>query len=126
MESSSVVDGFEKALDQANKEFESLYRHKMSYIKKVEDRVVAAKMIMMRARDIEKEKATTTKRLFTFTITTFDPENRKWDKCPGCGDPDINKESGGHPWQGCYKCEVLLGSNGTIKAMDPTRGKGGK
>lgn len=128
MEGSPVEnEGFEKALRQAAGEYMQLFRNEMAKIKRTEDRVSAVNMVFMRARDIERSKPNSERRLFTFTITAFDLENRKWDRCPGCGDPDINQESvTGKSWQGCFKCEVLLGSNGTIKAMDPTRGKGAK
>ncbi len=127
MEGSPVeAEGFEKALRQAAGEYMQLFRNEMAKIKRTEERVSAVNMVFMRARDIERGTAGAMRKLFTFTITAFNLDQRRWDKCPGCGDPDINKESGGHPWQGCYKCEVLLGSNGTIKAMDPTRGKGAK
>ena len=129
MESDRVegeVSEFVKALDQATGEYRTLYKEKLKFIKNSESKSAAVNMVFMRARDIERANANDGKRLFTFQIAAFDPENRRWDKCPGCGDPDINKETQGHPWQGCYKCEVLLGSNGTIKAMDPSRGRGGK
>lgn len=129
MESSGVEQDadFVKALGQATNEYMRLYKRDLSQIRKSEDRVSAVNMCFMRARDIEREKGNNGRKLFVFTITAFDLENRRWDKCPGCGDPDINHESvTGKSWQGCFKCEVLLGSNGTIKAMDPTRGKGAK
>jgi len=128
MESGGVEEqGFDSALDQAANEYLRLFKSEMAKIKSTEDRVSAVNMCFMRARDIEKAKGNNGRRMFTFTITAFDLENRRWDKCPGCGDPDINQQSAsGHPWQGCFKCEVLLGSNGTIKAMDPTKGKGAK
>lgn len=126
MGSGEIVD-FDGALDQAAKEYMRLFRSEMAKIKRTEDRVSATNMVFMRARDIEKASNANGRKLFSFTITAFDLEQKKWDRCPGCGDPDINQESAsGHAWQGCFKCEVLLGSNGTIKAMDPTRGKGAK
>lgn len=119
MEANGVKeDGFEKALDQANAEFKQLYTEKMKYLKKTDDRVTAAKMVIMRARDIEREKSNGNGRKFVFTITAFDPEAKLWDRCPGCGDPNINRDTDGHKWQGCYTCDILLGSNGTIKSMD--------
>ena|SRR4030042_829036 len=123
MESSSMIDGFVKALETATKEYLQLYKHDLSAIRKSEDRVSAVNMCFMRARDIERENAKAEAMQFTFTITAYDLENQKWDRCPGCGDPDINKESSaGKPWQGCFKCRVLLGSKGLIKAMDPSKG----
>lgn len=130
MESSGVEqeNGFIEALGQATEEYKGLYKGNLKFIRGSAERASAVNMVFMRARDIEKAKSVKNgKQLFTFTITAFDLENRRWDKCPGCGDPDINQQSAsGHPWQGCRKCEVLLGSNGTIKAMDPLRGKGAK
>lgn len=123
MEGSSIDDGFGKLLRQASDEYSQLFKRDLRYIKKTEDRVSAANMCFMRARDIAREQDKSEERQFTFTITTFDLENRKWDKCPGCGDPDINKESvTGKTWQGCYSCRVLLGSNGMIKSMDSSKG----
>lgn len=118
-----MIDGFVKALGTATKEYLQLYKHDLSAIRKSEDRVSAVNMCFMRARDIERENAKAEAMQFTFTITAYDLENQKWDRCPGCGDPDINKESSaGKPWQGCFKCRVLLGSKGLIKAMDPSKG----
>lgn len=113
-----VIDPMVNALEKANAEFKDLYTKGTKYIKATEDRVSAVKMIMMRARDIAREVGKDSAPSFTFTITAFNLDDRRWDKCPGCGDPDINQQSAsGHPWQGCYKCRVLLGSNGTIKSM---------
>ena len=106
------------ALAKANAEFKQLYTQDTKYIRSAEDRVAAVKMIMMRARDIVREADKDSAPSFTFTITAFNLENRAWDRCPSCGGIDINHEAAsGHEWQGCYKCRVLLGSNGTIKAM---------
>jgi len=123
LESDKVDDGFGKLLKQASGEYSQLFKRDLRFIKKSEERVSAANMCFMRARDIQKENGKAEVNLFTFTITAYNLEQQRWDKCPGCGDPDINKESSaGKPWQGCYKCRVLLSSNGLIKAMDPNRG----
>ena len=123
MGDSEVVEtDFVKALGRATKEYMQLYRHDLAQIRKSEDRVSAVNMCFMRARDLVKEDSKVT--LFTFTVSAYDPALQKWVRCPGCGDPDINQtSSAGKPWQGCYKCSVLLGSKGIIKAMDPSRGK---
>ena len=123
MESSEVNDGFGKVLARASDESLRLYKHDLSAIKKSEARVSAANMCFMRARDILKEEEKAKAVLFTFTITAYNLEQQRWDKCPGCGDPDINQQSvTGKSWQGCYKCRVLLSSNGLIKAMDSSKG----
>ncbi len=123
MESSEVVDGFGKALEQASNEYLRLFKSDLRFIKKTDDRVSACNMCFMRARDILKEQGKAEANLFTFTITAYNLEQQRWDKCPGCGDPDINQQSiTGKAWQGCYKCRILLSSNGLIKAMDPNRG----
>jgi hypothetical protein len=101
----------------------ALYTKNMRYLKKTEDRVAAVKMIFMRARDIEREGQKASQGQYTFTITAYNLGQQKWDRCPGCGDPDINKESAsGKSWQGCFNCHILLGSKGIIKSMDPHRG----
>ena len=97
---------FTEALDKAGSEFKDQL-HKMRYIKNVDNRVVAVKMCFMRARDIERESNTKTSPEFVFNLSTMNPDGT-WDRCPGCGDPDINKETNGHPWQGCYRCHILL------------------
>ena len=123
MESGEVVDGFGKALVAASTEYMQLFKSDLKFIRKTEDRVSACNMCFMRARDILKEEEKSKAVLFTFTITAYNLEQQRWDKCPGCGDPDINQQSiTGKAWQGCYKCRVLLSSNGLIKAMDPNRG----
>lgn len=116
------MDGeFEKAMNQAGNEFKEQF-HRMRYIKKMDSRVVAVKMCFMRARDIDREnsKPDNSYQKFTFNISAFDFDQQIWDKCPSCGDPDINKESNGHQWQGCYRCHILLGKF-QIKSMEPRK-----
>lgn len=121
MESSNVRNGFADNLDEAVKEYLRLYKHDLATIKVGSDRTSAVNMCFMRARDLQREKDKPD--LFVFTITAYDPENQRWERCPGCGDPDINKESvTGKMWQGCFKCRILLGSQGVIKAMDSSKG----
>lgn len=109
---------FDKAMDQASKEYKDLF-HKLRFIKKASDRVSATNMGMMRARDIEREKGKQENgHEFTFTISTYNPEMQKWERCPGCGDIEINKISqNGNEWQGCYRCHILLDKYGKIKSM---------
>jgi hypothetical protein len=105
---------FTEALDKAGSEFKE-QMHKMRFIKKMDSRVVAVKMCFMRARDIERESNAKTSPEFVFNLSVMNDDGT-WDKCPGCGDPDINKETNGHPWQGCYRCHILLGKF-QIKSM---------
>ena len=97
---------FTEALDKAGSEFKEQV-HKMRFIKKMDSRVDAVKMCFMRARDIERESNAKSNPEFVFNLSTMNQDGT-WDRCPGCGDPDINKESSSHPWQGCYRCHVLL------------------
>lgn len=112
-----------KHVDQAIKEYEYIYK-RCGFVKGARAAVEMSKGIAMKARDLEREANTQMVRKFVFTITAYNLEQKRWDRCPGCGDPDINQHSSsGHPWQGCYKCDILLGSNGTIKSMDHSRDK---
>ncbi len=116
---------FAEAGDQATKEYKDLF-HKLRFIKKAEHRVSAVNMCFMRARDIERENNTNEKSYpeFTFTISTYNPELQKWDRCPGCGDPEINKTAqNGNQYQGCFRCHVLLDKNGIIRSMSPKKKK---
>ena len=87
MESGEVVDGFGKALVAASTEYMQLFKSDLKFIRKTEDRVSACNMCFMRARDILKEEEKSKAVLFTFTITAYNLEQQRWDKCPGCGDP---------------------------------------
>jgi hypothetical protein len=118
-------DGYEKALDQANAEFKQLYTSKMKYLKKTDDRVTAAKMVIMRARDIEREANNGNGvPQFVFNLVAYDFENMLWLKCPGCGNPEIHQESNGVKWKGCYKCRVLLDDKkAQIRSMLPPGAK---
>jgi len=99
---------FTEALDKAGTEFKDQL-HKMRFIKKMDSRVDAVKMCFMRARDIEREANAKTSPEFVFNISTMNPDGT-WDRCPMCGDPDINKTSAtGVPYQGCFNCHILLG-----------------
>ena len=116
---------FTEALDKAGSEFKEQL-HNMRFIKKMESRVDAVKMCFMRARDIEREnnKDDSNYPTFTFTISTYNPEQMKWDRCPGCGDDKIDKTAqNGNPWQGCYRCHILLDKNGIIRSMNPNKKK---
>jgi len=98
---------FTEALDKAGSEFKEQL-HRLRFIKKMDSRVVAVKMCFMRAWDIERESNAKTSPEFVFNLSTMNQDGT-WDRCPGCGDPDINKQSNGHLWQGCYRCHILLG-----------------
>ena len=118
-------ENLSQAMDQATVEYKSLF-HKLRFIKKVSDRVSAVNMSFMRARDIEREnsKPDNSFPTFTFTISTYNPELQKWDRCPGCGDDKIDKTAqNGNEWQGCYRCHVLLDKNGIIRSMNPNKKK---
>jgi len=113
-----MTETFDKALDQGKEEYLKLFKNGLRTIKKTEDRVSACNMVMMRARDIERENGRKDDHEFCFTISTYDPEHETWLRCPGCGDPEINKVSqNGNEWQGCYRCHVLLDKYGKIKSM---------
>lgn len=123
---------FDKALEQASDEYKGIFK-KLRFIKKIGDRVSAANMSFMRARDIEREIERVEREKdrgngngypkFAFTVTMYDPEGQTWNRCPGCGDPEINKVTNGFDWQGCFRCHVLLDKTGIIKSMDPNRKK---
>ncbi len=120
-----MTEQFPEALTKAVDEYKKVYKD-MKFIKKTEARTSACNMAFMRGRDIEREniKPEDGHRKFCFTISTYNPDQQKWDRCPGCGDPEINKESNGHEWQGCYKCDILLDSSGKIRSMDHNKKKG--
>ena len=101
---------FTEALDKAGSEFKDQL-HKMRCIKKMESRVDAVKMCFMRARDIERESNAKSTSEFVFNISTMNQDGT-WDRCPSCGDPDINKTAAnGVSYQGCFNpsCHILLG-----------------
>ena len=108
---------FTKALDKAGAEFKDQLK-KMRFIKKVDSRVDAVKMTFMRARDIERESNAKSTSEFVFNISTMNQDGT-WDRCPKCGDPDINKTAeNGIKYQGCFgpSCHILLGKF-QIKSM---------
>lgn len=117
-----MIDDYAKAIDQAVSEYKGLYTDKMKFVKQVAVRAELVKAVSMRARDIYREAQVATKK-FSFCVLSFNLERGPWDRCPGCGDPEINKDSNGHAWQGCYKCDILLGSNGVIQSMDHSKNK---
>lgn len=99
---------FTEALDKAGSEFKEQV-HKMRFIKKMDSRVDAVKMCFMRARDIEREENGKKSSEYIFNLSTM-KEDGTWDRCPMCGDPDINKVSANNvPYQGCFGCHILLG-----------------
>jgi len=106
---------FTEALDKAGTEFKD-QMHKMRSIKRIESRVDAVKMCFMRARDIDRESNAKSTSEFVFNISTM-KEDGTWDRCPMCGDPDINKVSANNVlYQGCFSCHILLGKF-QIKSM---------
>ena len=108
---------FTEALDKAGTEFKEQL-HRMRYIKKMDSRVDAVKMCFMRARDIERESNAKSTSEFVFNISTMNQDGT-WDRCPSCGDPDINKTAAnGVAYQGCFgpSCHILLGKF-QIKSM---------
>ncbi len=118
-----MSDDYDKAIDQAVSEYKGLYRDKMKFVKQVSVRAELVKAVSMRARDIYREKASFSEVQFTFHLVAYDFENMIWVKCPGCGSPDIQKETDGTPWKGCYTCRVLLDDkNALIRSMK----RGGK
>jgi len=117
-----MPEDYDKAIDQAVSEYKGLYTEKMKFVKQVSVRAELVKAVSMRARDIYREGLVPNKK-FAFTVTMYDPEKGLWARCPGCGDPEINRDSNGHAWQGCYKCDILLGSNGVIQSMDHSKNK---
>ena len=99
---------FTEALDKAGSEFKEQL-HSMRFIKKMDSRVDAVKMCFMRARDIERENNSKSNQEYVFNLSTMNQDGT-WDRCPKCGDPDINKIAGnGVEYQGCFNCHILLG-----------------
>ena len=112
---------FTEALDKAGSEFKE-QMHRMRSIKRIESRVDAVKMTFMRARDIEREENGKTSPEYVFNLSTMNQDGT-WDRCPKCGDPDINKiAENGIKYQGCYNCHILLGKF-QIKSMKSQIGK---
>jgi len=112
---------FTEALDKAGSEFKE-QMHRMRSIKRIESRVDAVKMTFMRARDIDRDSNAKTSLEFVFNISTM-KEDGTWDRCPKCGDPDINKISANNvPYQGCFSCHILLGKF-QIKSMKSQKKK---
>ena len=112
---------FTEALDKAGSEFKE-QMHRMRSIKRIESRVDAVKMTFMRARDIDRDSNAKTSLEFVFNISTM-KEDGTWDRCPKCGDPDINKVSANNvPYQGCFSCHILLGKF-QIKSMKSQKKK---
>jgi len=114
---------FTEALDKAGSEFKE-QMHRMRSIKRIESRVDAVKMTFMRARDIDRENNINSSQEYVFNISTM-KEDGTWDRCPKCGDPDINKVSANNvPYQGCFSCHILLGKF-QIKSMKSQNKKKG-
>ena len=119
-----MTEMFNQALDQGKEEYHKLFSKDMKFIKKTEDRISACNMVMMRARDIERELNGDDKGPDTFNLVAFDFENLCWKYCPCCGSEDINQKSQtGKDYLGCKKCGILL-NPGQIKLMKRPK-KGG-
>ena len=112
---------FTEALDKAGSEFKE-QMHRMRSIKRIESRVDAVKMTFMRARDIDREENGKASPEYVFNLSTMNQDGT-WDRCPKCGDPDINKVSANNvPYQGCFSCHILLGKF-QIKSMKSQKKK---
>ena len=116
-----MSEQFNQALEQGKQEYQQLYNREMRFVKKTEDRISACNMVMMRARDIERELNGDDKGPDTFNLSMYDFEENHWKGCPCCGSPEINQKSAaGSDYLGCKKCGVLL-NLGQIKLMRKPR-----
>jgi len=116
-----MSETFNQALEQGKQEYQQLYNKEMRFVKKTEDRISACNMVMMRARDIERELNGDDKGPDTFNLVAFDFETGTWKYCPCCGSTDIQQKSAeGKDYIGCKKCRVLL-NTGQIKLMRKPR-----
>lgn len=112
---------YQSALEQATGEFEGLYKGKCRFIRGTQERVDSVKMIMMRAKDIERELSGDGEGPDTFNLAGFNFETGTWEKCPVCGTPEIQQRSReGKDYLGCKKCGVLL-NPGVIRLMRKPR-----
>ncbi len=112
---------YESALEQGTDEYKNLYTKKMKFIQDSEARVSASNMVMMRARDIERELNGDGEGPDTFNLAGFNFELGVWEKCPCCGSPEIQQKSReGKDYLGCKKCGVLL-NPGVIRLMKKPR-----
>lgn len=116
-----MTELYKEALDQASEEYLSLYTGKMKRVRGTEERTSACNMVMMRARDLEKELNGTGDGPDTFNLSAYDFEENQWKYCPCCGSPEIQQKSReGKDYIGCKKCGVLL-NQGQIKLMKKPR-----
>ncbi len=116
-----MTELFKEALDQAAEEYKGLYSGRMKYIRGTEERTSACNMVMMRARDLERELNGDDSGPDTFNVSAYDFEENHWKYCPCCGTPEIQQKSRkGKDYLGCKKCGVLL-NPGQIKLMKKPR-----
>lgn len=118
-----MTEEYDQAIDQAVAEFKRLYTTDMKFVKPSAVKAELVKAVSMRAKDIYREGQQPLKK-FKFDIRAYNLDRSLWDACPGCKDVEItHKSDNGHEWQGCYKCDILLGSNGIIQSMDHSKGR---
>ena len=116
-----MTETYREALDMAAGEYKEVYQTRMKFIRGTEERVSACNMVMMRARDLEKELNGDGNGPDTFNLSMYDFEENHWKGCPCCGSPEINQKSAaGNDYLGCKKCGVLL-NLGQIKLMRKPR-----
>ena len=118
-----MTEMYKEALDQAASEYKDVYQSKMKFIRGTEERTSACNMVMMRARDLEKELNGEGDGPDTFNLCAYDFEENVWKYCPCCGAPEIQQKSeGGIEYLGCKKpsCRILL-NPGQIKLMKKPR-----
>ena len=118
-----MTELYKEALEQAAGEYKEVYQTKMKFIKGTEERVSASNMVMMRARDLEKELNGEGDDPDTFNLSAYDFEENQWKYCPCCGAPEIQQKSpDGKDYLGCKKpsCRVLLNQM-QIKLMKKPR-----
>lgn len=116
-----MTELYKEALEMASDEYLSLYSKKMKKVESPDARASAVNMVMMRARDLEKELNGEGDGPDTFNLSAYDFEENCWKYCPCCGAPEIQQKSReGKDYLGCKKCGVLL-NMGQIKLMKKPR-----
>jgi len=116
-----MTELYKEALDQAAEEYKGVYQSKMKFIRGTEERVSASNMVMMRARDLEKELNGEGDGPDTFNMVAMDMETGFWLKCPCCASEEIHQKSkDGKDYIGCLKCRLLL-NQWQIKLMKKPR-----
>ena len=116
-----MTEAYKEALDVAASEYKEVYQTKMKFIRGTEERTSACNMVMMRARDLEKELNGEGDGPDIFNLSAYDFEENRWTTCPCCGSPEIQQKSeAGKEYLGCKKCRVLL-NPGQIRLMRKPR-----